>query len=157
MAWGAICAALWFLSPEEYRFWIEGIFTVIFSGVVSSYFYFDYSKTHKKRTPKTKFPPLTPQIPKQAKPIKSGKPKKLAFAKNLFFTLLEAFEVTFCLGIITSWANFHNFSPEYKRIRVDFIQGARNRPAEFRKRLKYFIEMTEKNKQFGFGGIEKYY
>jgi uncharacterized protein YdeI (YjbR/CyaY-like superfamily) len=56
-----------------------------------------------------------------------------------------------------AWANFHNFSPEYKRIRVAFIQGARNRPAEFRKRLEYFIEMTEKNKPFGFGGIEKYY
>ena len=32
-----------------------------------------------------------------------------------------------------------------------------SRPAEFRKRLNYFIKMTAKNKQFGFGGIEKYY
>jgi uncharacterized protein YdeI (YjbR/CyaY-like superfamily) len=56
-----------------------------------------------------------------------------------------------------AWKNFHNFSPEYQRIRVAFIEGARNRPAEFRKRLRYFIKMTEKNKQFGFGGIEKYY
>ena len=53
--------------------------------------------------------------------------------------------------------NFQKFSPEYKRIRIAFIEGARNRPGEFKKRLKYFIEMTEKNKQFGFGGIEKYY
>ena len=57
----------------------------------------------------------------------------------------------------TAWGNFQKFSPEYKRIRVAFIEGARNRPAEFHKRLRYFIEMTEKNKQFGFGGIEKYY
>ncbi|MBN1245410.1 YdeI/OmpD-associated family protein [Candidatus Bathyarchaeota archaeon] len=56
-----------------------------------------------------------------------------------------------------AWANFQKFSPAYKRIRIAFIEGARNRPAEFRKRLKYFVEMTEKNKQFGFGGIEKYY
>jgi uncharacterized protein YdeI (YjbR/CyaY-like superfamily) len=56
-----------------------------------------------------------------------------------------------------AWENFQKFSPEYKRIRVAFIEVARNRPAEFRKRLRYFIEMTEKNKQFGFGGIEKYY
>ena len=56
-----------------------------------------------------------------------------------------------------AWTNFQKFSPEYKRIRIAFIEGARNRPAEFRKRLNYFIEMTEKNKQFGFGGIEKYY
>ncbi|HLN45947.1 MAG TPA: YdeI/OmpD-associated family protein [Candidatus Sulfotelmatobacter sp.] len=56
-----------------------------------------------------------------------------------------------------AWDNFMKFSPQYKRIRVGFIEGARNRPQEFRKRLKYFIEMTEKNKQFGFGGIEKHY
>ena len=56
-----------------------------------------------------------------------------------------------------AWANFRKFSPAYKRIRIGFIDGARKRPAEFRKRLDYFIKMTAKNKQFGFGGIEKYY
>jgi len=56
-----------------------------------------------------------------------------------------------------AWANFRKFSPAYKRIRVGFIEGARNRPAEFQKRLNYFIKMTAENKQFGFGGIEKYY
>lgn len=55
------------------------------------------------------------------------------------------------------WNNFRNFSPSYKRIRIAFIDGARNRPAEFQKRLRYFLRMTAKNKQFGFGGIEKYY
>lgn len=56
-----------------------------------------------------------------------------------------------------AWKNFQNFSEEYKRIRIAFIDGARNRPAEFRKRLNYFIAMTAKNKIFGFGGIQKYY
>ena len=56
-----------------------------------------------------------------------------------------------------AWKNFQNFSDGYKRIRIAFIDGARNRPEEFKKRLNYFIKMTEKNKQFGFGGIEKYY
>jgi uncharacterized protein YdeI (YjbR/CyaY-like superfamily) len=56
-----------------------------------------------------------------------------------------------------AWANFRKFSAAYKRIRIGFIDGARKRPAEFRKRLDYFIKMTAKNKQFGFGGIEKYY
>jgi uncharacterized protein YdeI (YjbR/CyaY-like superfamily) len=56
-----------------------------------------------------------------------------------------------------AWKNFQKFSQPYIRIRVAFIDGARNRPQEFTKRLGYFIEMTEKNKQFGFGGIEKYY
>jgi uncharacterized protein YdeI (YjbR/CyaY-like superfamily) len=57
----------------------------------------------------------------------------------------------------TAWSNFQSFSQSYMRIRIAFIDGARNRPQEFKKRLEYFIEMTEKNKQFGFGGIEKYY
>lgn len=57
----------------------------------------------------------------------------------------------------TAWKNFQNFSETYKRIRIAFIDGARKRPEEFKKRLNYFIKMTEKNKQFGFGGIEKYY
>ena len=35
--------------------------------------------------------------------------------------------------------------------------GARRRPAEFEKRLAHFIKMTAENKQFGFGGIDKYY
>ncbi len=56
-----------------------------------------------------------------------------------------------------AWKHFQKFSESYKRIRIGFIDGARNRPAEFRKRLAYFIRMTEQNKQFGFGGIEKHY
>jgi uncharacterized protein YdeI (YjbR/CyaY-like superfamily) len=56
-----------------------------------------------------------------------------------------------------AWKNFQKFSDAYKRIRIGFIEGARKRPAEFKKRLAYFIRMTEKDRQFGFGGIEKHY
>lgn len=56
-----------------------------------------------------------------------------------------------------AWENFQKFSDAYKRIRISFIDGARKRPAEFEKRLRYFIKMSEKNKQFGFGGIEKHF
>ncbi len=56
-----------------------------------------------------------------------------------------------------AWENYQKFSPAYRRIRVAFIEGARKRPEEFKKRLAYFIKMTRKNKQIGFGGIEKYY
>jgi uncharacterized protein YdeI (YjbR/CyaY-like superfamily) len=56
-----------------------------------------------------------------------------------------------------AWENYQNFSPSYQRIRVAFIASARKRPDEFQKRLRHFIEMTEKNKLFGFGGIEAYY
>ena len=57
----------------------------------------------------------------------------------------------------TAWKNFQKFSEAYKRIRIGFIEGARNRPEEFKKRLGYFIRMTEKNKMYGYGGIEKHY
>jgi len=56
-----------------------------------------------------------------------------------------------------AWKNFQTFSDAYKRIRIGFIDGARKRPAEFEKRLRYFIRMTAKNKQYGFGGIEKHF
>ena len=56
-----------------------------------------------------------------------------------------------------AWKHFQKYSDAYKRILIGFIDGARKRPAEFKKRLAYFIKMTEKNKQFGFGGIEKHY
>ena len=56
-----------------------------------------------------------------------------------------------------AWKNFQKFSDSYKRIRIAFIDGARKRPAEFQKRLRFFIEMTEKNNALGVGGIEKHY
>jgi uncharacterized protein YdeI (YjbR/CyaY-like superfamily) len=56
-----------------------------------------------------------------------------------------------------AYKNFRRFPPAYIRIRIGFIDGARKRPEEFRKRLNYFIKMAEKNKMFGYGGIEKYY
>jgi hypothetical protein len=56
-----------------------------------------------------------------------------------------------------AWKHFQRFSESYKRIRIGFIEGARHRPAEFRKRLAYFIKMTESDRQFGFGGIDKYF
>jgi uncharacterized protein YdeI (YjbR/CyaY-like superfamily) len=55
-----------------------------------------------------------------------------------------------------AWENFQRYAGPYQRIRIAFIDGARNRPAEFQKRLKHFIRMTEQNRQFGFG-IETYF
>lgn len=48
-----------------------------------------------------------------------------------------------------AWRNFQRFPESYKRIRVGWIDGARQRPAEFQKRLRYFLKMTAKNKRFG--------
>ena len=58
----------------------------------------------------------------------------------------------------TAWNNFLKFSDSYKRIRIAYIDSARNRPGEFDKRLTHFIQKTRNNKLIrGFGGIDKYY
>lgn len=57
-----------------------------------------------------------------------------------------------------AWANYGRFSEPYRRIRVAYIDAARHRPGEFRKRLGNFIRKTRENKLItGYGGIEKYY
>lgn len=56
------------------------------------------------------------------------------------------------------WANYERFPDSYKRIRIAYIDAARNRPEEFRKRLDSFIEKTRRNQLItGYGGIDKYY
>ena len=57
----------------------------------------------------------------------------------------------------TVWENSRKFSTTYKRIRIAYIDNARKRPEEFKKRLTNFIKKTKENKPIGFGGIEKYY
>lgn len=57
-----------------------------------------------------------------------------------------------------AWENYNNFTEGYRRIRIAYIDAARNRPTEFQKRLDSFIKKTRENKRIvGFGGIEKYY
>ena len=59
---------------------------------------------------------------------------------------------------VAVWENYQRFSEPYKRIRIAYIDAARKRPEEFRKRLNSFIEKTRRNKLIlGYGGIEKYY
>ncbi len=56
------------------------------------------------------------------------------------------------------WENYKVFSERYKRIRIAYIESARKRPEEFKKRLQNFIDKTKENKLIkGFGGIDKYY
>lgn len=55
-----------------------------------------------------------------------------------------------------AWKNFRRFPIGYQRIRISYIDHARTRPVEFKKRLRNFIAKTEMNKQFGFG-INKFY
>lgn len=56
------------------------------------------------------------------------------------------------------WKNYQIFSESYKRIRIGYIEAARNRPDEFEKRLTNFMNKTRENKIIaGYGGIDKYY
>jgi uncharacterized protein YdeI (YjbR/CyaY-like superfamily) len=55
-----------------------------------------------------------------------------------------------------AWENFQRYSGSYQRIRIAYIDGARKRPGEFKKRLQHFLAMTARDKQFGFG-IETYF
>ena len=56
------------------------------------------------------------------------------------------------------WEHFQRFSDTYKRIRIAYIDAARKRPDEFRRRLNSFIDKTRKGKMIaGYGGIDKYY
>ncbi len=57
-----------------------------------------------------------------------------------------------------TWENYQRFSEPYKRIRIAYIEAARKRPEEFRKRLNSFLDKTRRGKMImGYGGIEKYY
>ena len=48
-----------------------------------------------------------------------------------------------------TWRNFQRFPDSYKRIRIGWIDGSRNRQDVFETRLNYFLKMTKQNKRFG--------
>lgn len=61
-------------------------------------------------------------------------------------------------GDAAVWENYLRLPEPYRRIRVAYIDAARKRPAEFKKRLRFFMNKTRAGKRIaGFGGVEKYY
>jgi uncharacterized protein YdeI (YjbR/CyaY-like superfamily) len=119
----------------------------------------NYAQRFTPRNPKTPYSESNKQrlrtLVKQGKVIPSVKAAIEDFLEEEYVAapdILEAIKAN-----KAAWENFQKFSPEYKRIRLAYIEGARNRPEEFKKRLNNFVKMNEKNKQFGFGGIEKHY
>lgn len=57
-----------------------------------------------------------------------------------------------------AWKHYEGFSEPYKRIRIAYVDAARNRPDEFQKRLASFLKKTHDGKRIiGYGGIDKYY
>ena len=56
------------------------------------------------------------------------------------------------------WRNFCGFSEPYKRIRIAYIDAARNRPEEFSRRLESFVSKTRAGRMIrGYGGTDLYY
>ena len=47
------------------------------------------------------------------------------------------------------WKNFSGFPAAYKRVRIGWIDSARDRPDIFDQRIRYFLKMTRLNKRFG--------
>jgi uncharacterized protein YdeI (YjbR/CyaY-like superfamily) len=118
-----------------------------------------YTQRFSPRNPKTPYSESNKQ--RLRKLVKEGKviPSVEALIKDI---ISEEFVVPRDIldAIRTNqeaWVNFHKFSPQYQRIRVAYVEGARNRPDEFRKRLTNLVKMSAKNRHFGFGGIEKHY
>jgi uncharacterized protein YdeI (YjbR/CyaY-like superfamily) len=48
-----------------------------------------------------------------------------------------------------TWRNYQSQPESYQRIRVGFIEGARNRPEMFQRRLNYYLKMTKTDKRYG--------
>ena len=61
------------------------------------------------------------------------------------------------MGNEQAWKHYQCFSEAYRRIRVAYIDAGRARPEVFEARLRSFLRATEKGKQLGYGGIEKYF
>jgi uncharacterized protein YdeI (YjbR/CyaY-like superfamily) len=49
-----------------------------------------------------------------------------------------------------AWRNFEAFPEGYRRIRIAYIEGARGRQEEFRRRLDNFVKRTAKNQRIGY-------
>lgn len=85
--------------------------------------------------------------------IEQGLMTEAGMASGIDF-LDESFEVApdILAAISTDEETRRQFEllPEsYVRIRVGWIEGARDRPAMFEQRLRYFLKMTKQGKRFG--------
>jgi len=133
-----------------------------FGWIDSTYKTLDDERTAQRFSPRKPKSPYSPANKERLRKLLKQHKVIKAVLETLGNILEEKFEIPEdILAAIKAneeaWKHFQEFSDTYKRIRIGFVDGARKRPAEFQKRLRYFIRMTEKNKQYGFGGIEKHY
>ena len=48
-----------------------------------------------------------------------------------------------------AWKYFQRFPAPYRRMRIAFVDGARRRPEEFRRRLRNLVRKSAANERFG--------
>jgi uncharacterized protein YdeI (YjbR/CyaY-like superfamily) len=89
---------------------------------------------------------IRPEVLERVRPLLVAKPLRIAPDIR---AALKADPAT--------WKNFRAFSDAYKRIRIGYLEGARDRPEQFEKRLRNFLKTTKENRLIGFGGIDKHY
>jgi hypothetical protein len=104
LGWAAIATVVVFIVPEGYRATIGEISTLGFWICVGIYFYLDYSRVHKKRKPKLKFPPLSTDT-EVSEPVTKVRSKRTIIL-HVSFVILEAFEAVFFISIILTWQTF---------------------------------------------------
>ncbi|MCX6802286.1 MAG: YdeI/OmpD-associated family protein [Candidatus Diapherotrites archaeon] len=114
----------------------------------------DDDRTAQRFSPRREKSPLSEMNKERARRlIKSGKMTEAGLAKirrwlnEKFVAPKDILEELKQDALV--WKNFKKFPASYRTIRLGFIEGARKRPAEFRKRLNYFIKKTRQNKKFG--------
>ena len=110
-----------------------------------------YAQRFSPRNPKSKW--SEPNVQRVKRLIKMDKmtPAGLAVFKD---DSKQDFKIPVDVGKILksdnlAWKNFQKFPKSYQKIRISWIDTARKRPKEFKKRLGYFINLTAKNKKFG--------
>lgn len=104
-----------------------------------------YSQTNKERL--ARLIPAGKVLPSVLEGLGDVRPENYQIPNDILSALQSNAE---------AWIFFRGTSPSYQRIRTAYIDVARKRPVEFKKRLDHLIEMSARGKQFGYG-IEDYY
>lgn len=114
----------------------------------------DHERTVQRYTPRRKNSPISEmnkervrRLIKQGKMTPAGLEKINDYMKEEFVMPSDILNILKKDKIV--WSNFQKFPDYYKKIRIAFIDGARNRPEEFQRRLGNFLKMTKQNKRFG--------
>jgi len=159
---------IWLVFPKK----SSGKLRILYNDAVEEALCFGWIDSQQKSmTPENNALRFSPRKPKSSYSQPNKERLKWLLQQNLLHpSILEtvakiaAENFVFPTDIISeikkdkaAWANYQKFSPAYQRIRIAYIDSARDRKEEFTKRLENFIAKCRENKQIGFGGIEKYY